>query len=72
MGIRKASASESLMTCRKRIQMASELGVSIWLQEKSGGYPFTGQAVPGMEATRAWSAAFAWNVGRRTPVVPPC
>jgi hypothetical protein len=27
VGIRKASASESLMTCRKRIQMASKLGV---------------------------------------------
>ena len=27
VGIRKASASESLRTCRKRIQMASKLGV---------------------------------------------
>lgn len=27
VGTRKASASESLMTCRKRIQTASKLGV---------------------------------------------
>ena len=28
------------------------------------GVPFTGQAVPGMEAARARSAAFARNAGR--------
>jgi len=31
-----------------------------------------GQAVSGMEATRSWSAAPAWNLGRRarTPTTP--
>jgi len=71
VGIGKASGSESLMTCRKLIQTASKLGVSIWLQDKLGGYPFTGQVVPGMEATRARSAAFAWNVGRRALILLP-
>jgi hypothetical protein len=37
-------------------------------RDKPGGSPLTGQAVSGMEATRAWSAAFAWNVGRHVPV----
>jgi len=32
------------------------------------GAPFTGQAVPGMKAARACSAASARNVGRRVPV----
>ena len=30
-----------------------------------------GQVVPGVEVTRAWSAAFAWNVGRRAPTRLP-
>lgn len=51
VGIGKTSASESLMTCRKPIETASKLEVLIWLQDESGGYPATGQAVPGMEAT---------------------
>jgi hypothetical protein len=45
-----------------------ETGVTSGPRDKPGGSPFTGQAVSGMEATRAWSAAFAWNVGRHVPV----
>jgi len=36
-------------------------------QDEPGGYPFTGQAVPGIQATRAQSAAVTWNVGRQAP-----
>ena len=42
------------------------------LRDEPGGCPFTGQAVPGMEVARAWSAAFARNVGRRTPIPAAC
>jgi len=35
------------------------------------GVPFTGQAVPGMKAARACSAASARNVGRRVPITAP-
>ena len=41
------------------------------LRDEPGGSPLTGQAVSGMEATRAWSAAFAWNVGRHVPIPRP-
>jgi hypothetical protein len=37
--------------------------------EESGGYPFTGQVVPGMKATRARSAAFTRNVGGHAPIL---
>jgi hypothetical protein len=40
-------------------------------RDELGGNPLTGQAVSGMEATRAWSAAFAWNVGRHVPIRMP-
>ena len=46
-------------------QVASEPG---WLGlswDEPGGCPCISQAVPGMEAARAWSAAFTRNVGRR-------
>jgi hypothetical protein len=39
-------------------------GASSEPRDQLGGNPLTGQAVSGIEATRAWSAAFAWNVGR--------
>jgi hypothetical protein len=39
-------------------------------QDESGGCPCIGQTMPGMEAARAWSAAFTWNVGRRTLTLP--
>ena len=45
-----------------------ETGATSEPRDKPGGSPLTGQAVSGMEATRAWSAAFAWNVGRHVPV----
>ena len=41
-----------------------ETGVSTESRDESVGCPLTGQAVSGMEATRARSAASAWN-GRR-------
>jgi len=47
-----------------------ETGVTSEPRDELGGSPLTGQAVSGMEATRAWSAAFAWNVGRHVPVPP--
>ena len=41
------------------------------LWEEPGGCPLTGQAVSGMEATRARSAAFVWNRRRRARIPPP-
>ena len=59
MGIGKASESDSLMTCT-----GIETGVSMQSRDESGGNPFTGQVMSGIQATRARSAAFVWN-GRR-------
>jgi hypothetical protein len=52
VGIRKASASESLLTCRKKSD-GIETGAGGRLRDESGGSPSTGQAVSGMETTRA-------------------
>lgn len=71
VGTRKANVSESLTTCRDDYQRDIETGVSGCLRDEPGGCPLTGQVVSGMKATRAWSAAAAWNVGRPTPIVPP-
>ena len=35
------------------------------LRDESGGYPLIGQAVSGVKAARAWSAATTRNVGKR-------
>ena len=48
-----------------------ETGVSGCLRDEPGGCPPIGQVVSGMKATRAWSAAAAWNVGRPAPIRPP-
>jgi len=47
-----------------------ETGCYFLARDEPGGCPSIGQAVPGMEAARAWSAAVAWNVGRHTPIPP--
>jgi hypothetical protein len=52
VGIRKANASESLMKCRNTL-CDIETGASLKFRDESGGCPFTGQVVSGMEATRA-------------------
>src|SRR5665647_969149 len=70
VGIRKANASESLMKCRKPI-CDIETGAYALSRDESGGCPFTGLTVSGMKATRSWSAAVAWNVGRQVPIPPP-
>ena len=70
VGTGKASASEPLMTCRNK-QMTSKPGRLNGARDESGGCPSTGQAVSGMEAARVWSAASAWNVGRRMPTLLP-
>ena len=69
MGIGKASESDSLMTCRN-LATGIETGVSMQSRDESGGSPFTGQAVSGIQATRARSAAFVWNGRRRTRIRP--
>ncbi len=48
-----------------------ETGVSGCLRDEPGGCPPIGQVVSGMKATRAWSAAAVWNVGRPAPIRPP-
>jgi len=64
-GERKRTAEE----VSKPDQTASKLGRLGLLQDKPGGSPCTGQVVPGMEAARAWSAAFTRNMGRRMPTL---
>ena len=70
MGIRKANVSESLMKCRKPI-CDIETGAYALSRDESGGCPFTGLTVSGVKATRSWSAAAAWNVGRQVPIPAP-
>ena len=69
VGIRKASASEPLLTCRN-VMGGIETGVDTELRDGPGGCPSIGQVVSGMKAARSWSAAPARNVGRPVPIVP--
>lgn len=71
VGTRKANVSESLSKCRDDYQPDIETGVSGCLRDEPGGCRLTGQVVSGMKATRVWSAAAAWNVGRPIPIRPP-
>jgi hypothetical protein len=71
VGIRKANVSESLLKCRDDYPRDIETGVSGCLRDEPGGCPLIGQVVSGMKATRAWSAATAWNVGRPALIRPP-
>jgi hypothetical protein len=71
VGIRKANVSESLLKCRDDYPCDIETGVSGCPRDEPGGCPLIGQVVSGMKATRAWSAAAAWNVGRPVPIRPP-
>lgn len=48
VGIGKASESDSLMTCRN-LATGIETGVSMRSRDESGGCPFIGQAVSGVE-----------------------
>ena len=70
VGTGKVSVSEPLRTCRNK-QLTSEPDRLNGSGMSLAGAPFTGQAVSGMEAARARSAASAWNVGRRMPIPPP-
>lgn len=63
--------SESLRKCRDDYQYDIKTGVSGCLRDEPGGCPLTGQVVSGMKATRAWSAAAAWNVGRPISICLP-
>ena len=60
--------SESLMTCRDRIYVTSKPGCLFDPGRSLAGARVLGQVGSGMEATRAWSAAAAWNVGRRAAI----
>lgn len=71
VGIRKANVSESLTKCRDDYQPDIETGVSGCPRDEPGGSPLTGQVVSGMKATRAWSAAAVWNLGRPALITPP-
>jgi hypothetical protein len=48
VGIRKTSVSEPLMTCRNVLDDI-ETGCLLSAWDESGGSPFTGQVVSGME-----------------------
>jgi len=67
-GIRKASASEPLLKCRKT-WLTSEPGRLDGPGISLAGVPFTGRAVSGTQAARSWSAASVRNVGRRMPIL---
>jgi hypothetical protein len=67
-GIRKASESEPLTKRRKTIDDI-ETGVCACLRDEPGGCPLTGQAVSGVKAARAWSAASTGNGGRRASIL---
>jgi len=69
VGVGKASESESLMTCRK-LEGDIRTGVSMRSRDELGGDQFTGQAVSGIQATRARPAAFVWNGRRRVRILP--
>src|SRR6266852_6689567 len=63
--LREASASEPLMTCRKRIRT----GGLPFLRDQFGGCPETAQAASGMEAARSSIWLFVRNV-RTWPAMP--
>ena len=67
VGIGKASVSEPLMK-RRNNQDDIRTGEFKSLRDEPGGCPLIGQAVSGVKAARAWSAASAGNVGRRVPI----
>ena len=67
VGTGKASVSEPLRKRRNKLDDI-ETGESKSLRDEPGGCPLTGQAVSGVKAARARSAAPARNVGRE--VVP--
>jgi len=73
-GDQEGERERTAVEVSKPDQTASKLGRLGLLQDEPGGCPCIGQAVPGMEAARAWSAAFTRNVGRRTLILPagPC
>jgi hypothetical protein len=64
VGIGKASESEPLLTCRE-VGMTSKPGRPTGVRDEPGGCPPIGQAVSGMKAARARSAASARNLGRQ-------
>ena len=68
MGTRKTNVSEPPLKCRD-LGSDIETGVSMRSRDESGGCPFIGQAVSGMQAARAWSAASARNLGRHVPIL---
>jgi hypothetical protein len=59
--------SEPLLKHRKT-RDGIRTGAYAEFRDKPGGCPFTGQAVSGVKVARAWSAASAWNVGKRVPI----
>lgn len=67
-GIRKASESEPLMK-RRKSRDDIRTGVYERSRDESGGCPLTGQAVSGVKAARAWSAAATGNVGKRVSIL---
>jgi len=68
VGIGKASVSEPL-TKRRNNQDDIRTGEFKSLRDEPGGCPLIGQAVSGVKAARARSAAPARNVGRRVPIL---
>jgi hypothetical protein len=68
VGIGKASVSEPLMK-RRNNQDDIRTGEFKSLRDEPGGCPLIGQAVSGVKAARARSAALARNVGRRVPTL---
>jgi hypothetical protein len=62
-GTGKANVSEPPLK-RRESETASEPGSQCRSRDEPGGYPSTGQAVPGVQVARAWSAACVRNHGK--------
>src|SRR5215469_18796857 len=62
-GTRKANASEPPLK-RRESGTASKPGLECQFRDEPGGYPLTGQAVPGVQVARARSAACVRQHGK--------
>src|SRR5260370_42689573 len=62
-GTGKANVSEPQLK-RRETETASEPGPQCRSRDEPGRYPFTGQAVPGVQVARAWSAACVRKHGK--------
>jgi hypothetical protein len=71
-GDREGERKRIVADVSKAQQMTSKPGCRKSPGMSLAGGPLIGQAVSGMETTRARSAASTWNRRRRAPILPAC